>query len=262
MLPSINNVICIVYDEVQSNMKGVLLYVIQPADAQSIRDDFRIVKQANNAQPRPLPSLPPPTSQPPTPYSTPSDNRYTNVNEIYPSDNSRIYTPISSRKSPSSNDANRSNQTIQQPSPRRTLQTRDIETNFNSNMTPTIAPLNYTQSKGSYHSDHRRRKSPRRHRTVHSLAKRSSDNGIKERKNRSKSPEKQVKKKLPESRNSPDLTQQQQQQLLIQQQQQQLLMQQQMAAWQAGQQMPFIPIGMYNRYEIDFYKTKLIFWYF
>jgi hypothetical protein len=257
MLPSINNVICIVYDEVQSNMKGVLLYVIQPADAQSIRDDFRIVKQANNAQPRPLPSLPPPPPPPPS-QPTPSDNRYTNVNEIYPSDNSRIYTPISSRKSPSSNDAYRNNQTIQQPSPRRTLQTRDIETNVNRNMTPTIAPLNYTQSKGSYHSDHRRRKSPRRHRTVHSLAKRS-DSGIKQRKNRSKSPEKQVKKKLPESRNSPDLTQQQQQQLLIQQQQQQLLMQQQMAAWQAGQQMSFIPIGMYNRYEIDFYKTKLIF---
>lgn len=45
MQPSINNVVCIVYDEVKSNMKGVLLYVVHPTDTHSLREDFRVAKQ-------------------------------------------------------------------------------------------------------------------------------------------------------------------------------------------------------------------------
>jgi hypothetical protein len=216
MLPSINNVICIVYDEVQSSMKGVLLYVIQPNDAQLIRDDFRIVKQANNLQQQQQPA-------------------YSNVNEVYPTENNRIYTPILSRRSPLTNVDYRNTQTIRQPSPRRILPS---ETNVNTAIPPALP------SKGSYHNERRRHRSPRRHRTAHSPTKRSSDSGIKQRKNKSGSPDRQLKTKLPSSRSSPDLTEQQRQQ--------QVLMQQQMATWPATQQMPLIPMGMYNRYEINF----------
>ena len=121
MLPSINNIICIIYDEVKSNMKGVLLYVVQPADAQSIRNDFCIVKEANFAQPPPLP---------PSIYPTQTDNRYSNVNEIYPSKNSRVDTPISSRESPLSNDIH---QPIQQSLLRRVSHTQDGKTTSNRN---------------------------------------------------------------------------------------------------------------------------------
>lgn len=231
MLPSINNVICIVYDEVQSNMKGVLLYVVQPSDAQLIRDDFRIVKQANNSQPVP------PSTVPPSSYSVPSDNRLSNTTEIIPIDNNRLYTPPSTlRKSPMINDNYRNQQNIRQSSPRRTLHTRDNESHY----TYDIPPTGYSSSRNS-HGDHRRHKSPRRNHGLESPTKRSNDNGIKHRK-KSRTPER--KSKSSNNRDTPDVTQeqQQQQQLLLQQQQQQL------AAWQAAQQMPLIPMGMYNRY--------------
>jgi len=245
MLPSINNVICIVYDEVQSNMKGVLLYVVQPSDAQLIRDDFRIVKQANNIQQQP--TLPPPT------YTSPINNRYSNTNEIYPLENNGVYSPILSRKSPLSNDTYRINQSIRQQSPRRAINVRDNETNFNRVITPGLPQLPFTPSKGSYNSDRERHRSPRRNRTVDSPTKRTSDSGVKQRKHKSRSSEKQGKSKLALSRSSPDLTQQQQQQ-----QQELLMQQQQMAAWQAAQQMPLIPMGIYNRYEINFHSKKKI----
>jgi len=211
MLPSINNVICIVYDEVQSNMKGVLLYVVNPSDAQLIREEFRTYKQQHNSQ-----------------KQTSNDNRYSNPNEIYPSETTQAYTPISVRRSPFIN-----TQTIRQPSPKRIVYVRDLDTT-----TPTTLPqLNYTPSKG-YQSDHRR-KSPKRHRSSHSPNKRSSDSANKERKHKSRSPEKSSRIKLSASRSSPNL---------VEQQQQLLLQQQQMAAWQAAQQMPLIPMGIYNRY--------------
>jgi hypothetical protein len=222
MLPSINNVICIVYDEVQSNMKGILLYVVHPSDAQLIRDDFRIVKQAHNSQ-----------------QQVSFDNRYASTNEAYPVETIQAYTPLSLSKSP--------NQIIRQPSPRRIVYVRENEINPKRDITPTIPQLAYTPTKSSYHSDQRYQKSPRRNPTGPSPTKRSSDNAIKQqRKHRSRSPEKQVKTKLPASRSSPELAQQQKQQ------EQLLEQQQQMTAWQATQQMPLIPMGIYNRYTIDF----------
>jgi hypothetical protein len=228
MLPSINNVICIVYDEVQSNMKGVLLYVVHPSDAQSIRDDFRIAKQAHNAQ----------------------QQNTINTGDTYPSENSQLYSPISSR-SPLSN-----SQSIRQPSPRRIVYVQNNETNPRRELTPALPQLSYTTSKGSYHSDRRRHRSPKKNRSGHSPTKRSSDSGIKQDgKHASQSPDKRNQTKLPTSRSSPDLAReqiQQQQQLLLQQQRQQL------AAWQAQQQAPLIPMGIYNRYVslFSFYKNK------
>ncbi|CAF0997633.1 unnamed protein product [Adineta ricciae] len=237
MLPSINNVICIVYDELQSNMKGVLLYVVHPSDAQLLRDDFRIVKQANNSQQAPL-------QQQQQPYSSPFDS-------LYPLENRQPYTPMPS-KSPLLYEPYRNNTNIRQPSPRRILYNRENEANRKPNMTPTLLSITHSPYKGSYHSDreehsHRRHRSPKKQKSGQSPSKRSNDSGVKQRKYRSRSPEKPVKSKTPVANNSIDLTPEQLQQ---QQQQQLLLQQQQLAAWQASQQqqMPLIPIGIYNRY--------------
>jgi len=188
MLPSVNNVICIVYDEIKSNMKGVLLYVVHPSDAQLIRDDFRVVKQANNAQ---------------------SHMSYASS----AADNSQIYSPI---RSPLLNNTN-----IRQPSPRRAVYVRENESN---SMYPQIT---YTPV-----IERRRHRSPKKHR---SPSKRSTDSVISKenRRHKSRSPEKQLKTKLPVSRSSPELAKQEIQQLAAMQAQQ--------------QQMPTIPMGIYNR---------------
>jgi hypothetical protein len=237
MQPNINNVICIVYDEVKSNMKGVLLYVVHPTDAHLLREDFRLIKQS--------------------PYTKGTDNQ-----EIVNGDakeNKRLFSPTSQK----SNDTYRNGKTNRQQSPRRILYIRDNDTGTNRELTsssgpPALPQLSYAPFKGSYHSNredsgHRRHKSPGKNKTGHSSSKPSSDNGSKRRrKYRSRSPQKQVKPQLPVHSNSQELTsepinQQQQQELLAQHQQQQLLMQQQMAAWQAAQQAPMIPMGIYNR---------------
>lgn len=233
MQPSITNVICIVYDEVKSNMKGVLLYVVHPTDAHLLRDDFRIVKHST--------------------YSKGNNNNNNenqqNISDTNSNDNNRIFSPTSQH----SNDLQRNGKTPRQQSPKRILYVRD-----NREITPpTLPQLNYTPYKGSYHSSrdgsaHRRHKSPRKPKSGQSSSKTGSDNGSKHRhKYRSRSPQKQTKTQASVDNNSEDLTQektnqqQQQEQLLIQQQQQQ--QQQQIAAWQATQQMPTIP-GVYNRY--------------
>ncbi|CAF3081545.1 unnamed protein product [Rotaria sp. Silwood2] len=246
MLPNINNVICIVYDELQSNMKGVLLYVVHPSDAQSLRDDFRIVKQASNNQ-----------QVPPAPYSSPFDSRFSQVGDIHPLGNNRMYTPTSPSKSPVSNELYRNTVNIRQSSPRRIIHIRENETN----LTPTIHELSYTSTRGSFNNGeedtHRRHKSQKRSQKSHSPTKRSSDSAVKrERKHRSRSPEKHARSKLRISSSNHEISseavqqqqQQQQQQWLFQQQQQWLLQQQQMATWQAAQQAPSVPIGIYNRY--------------
>ena len=233
MLPSINNVICIVYDEPQSKMKGVLLYVIYPSDAQSLREDFRIVKQDKS-----IPQL-----QPPQQYPTAVD--------IIPADNIQTYAQ---GKPVVTNDIPRSNRAIKQSSSKRVPYVRENE----AYLTPatTTTQVTYVPFRGDYHSEkeeyRRRHKSSRRRKTGYSSSKRSSDSGVKPPTGqRSQSAEKQVKAKSPVNTNS-ELTQEQiQQERLLQQQflQQQLLMQQQqMAAWQASQQAPLLPIGIYNRY--------------
>lgn len=225
MQPHINNVICIVYDEVKSNMKGVLLYVVHPTDAQVLRDDFRLVKQSSLAK----------------------SNENQIVADIHPaSENTRLFSPTSQQL----NDIYRNGKPNRQHSPKRILYVRDNETNANREVTsssgqPSLPQLNYTPFKGSNHSSrdnsaHRRHKSPRKPKPGHSSSKPGSDNGSKHRrKYRSRSPQKQAKIQLPEKNNSQELAQEQ-----IDPDQQQ---QQQIAAWQAAQQMPIIPMGIYNR---------------
>jgi hypothetical protein len=242
MQPHINNVICIVYDEVKSNMKGVLLYVVHPTDAHLLRDDFRLVKQSSLAKG--------------------TENQI--FVDINATENNRLFSPTSHQSS----ENYRNGKTNRHQSPRRILYVRDNEPSANreiisSSAQPSLPQLNYTPLKGSYHSSrdnsaHRRHKSPRKAKPGHSSSKPGSDSGSKHRrKYRSRSPQKQVKSQLPATNNSQELTQeqikqaeeeeeqhQQQEKLLIQQQQQH---QQQLAVWQAAQQMPIIPMGIYNR---------------
>ena len=227
MLPTVNNVICIVYDEIQSNMKGVLLYVVHPSDAQAIREEFRIAKQTNNGQ-----------------QSSPVDSRYNNPNEVFRSENTPVYSPLSSR-SPLFN-----RQTIRQPSPRRLVYIRDYDNHGKRDITPTLPQIGYNSNKSG---DYRRH---RRNRSGQSPSKRSTDSvEKKERKNASRSPDKRTRAKLEVSRSSPDLSREQiqeeqqrkQQELLVQQQLYLQQQQQRMANWQPGQQAPLIPVGIYNR---------------
>jgi hypothetical protein len=232
MQPSITNVICIVYEEVKSNMKGVLLYVVHPTDAHLIREDFRVVKQST--------------------YSKGVENQI-NIDTKTP-DKNQLLSPTSQK----SNDIYRSSKTRQQ-SPRRILYVRNNEANTNREATPLSAPAAvpqqiYTPFNNSYHSGredsgHRRHKSPRKTKAGHSSSKTASDSGSKHRRkhrSRSRSPAKSAKPEVSVDESSPNttleiLTQQQlQQQLLLQQQQH-------IAAWQAAQQAPIVPMGIYNR---------------
>jgi hypothetical protein len=224
MLPTINNVICIVYDEPQSNMKGVLLYVIYPSDAQAIRDDFRAAKQGINNQ------------QQLQPYVSTYDNRYQNRVDIQPVETIQTYIPGSNTQ--------RGYRPTPQLSSKRLAYVRENDTYSNRNLTSNALPITYAPYRSDYHSEredrHRRHKSSRRYRTENSSGKRLSDSGIKQSsKPRSYSPEKRAKLGSPMNMTQEQI---QQQQLLMQQQQQQ------MAAWQSQQQQPMIPIGIYNRY--------------
>jgi hypothetical protein len=229
MQPTITNVICIVYDEVKSNMKGVLLYVVHPADAHLLRDDFRIVKQSS--------------------YSKGVENQLiVDTNSI---ENNRLFSPTSQH----SNDIYRNGKTPRQQSPKRILYVRDNDAGANREITPPSLPqLGYTPLRGSYHSSrddsaHRRHRSPKKSKTGHTSNKTGSDSGSKHRqKYRSRSPQKQAKSQLPVNNNSQELAQEQtNEQQKQQQQEQSLIQQQQIAAWQAAQQMPIIPMGIYNR---------------
>lgn len=229
MLPTINNVICIVYDEIQSNMKGILLYVVHPSDAQAIREEFRLIKQANSTQ-----------------QQSPVDSRYLNTNEIFRAENNQLYSPLTSR-SPLFN-----RQSIRQPSPRRLVYVRDYDGNNRRDLVPSLPQLPYRSSKGSY-SDGRRQQ---RNRSGHSPSKRSIDSvSKKDRQNTSRSPDKRTRAKIEVSRSSPELAREQdqeeqqrkQQELLLQQQIFLQEQQQRMANWQPGQQPPLIPVGIYNR---------------
>ncbi len=233
MQPTINNVICIVYDEIKSNTKGILLYVVHPADAHLLRDDFRIVKQSS--------------------YAKGVENQLiVDTNSI---ENNRLFSPTSQK----SNDIYRNGKTPRHQSPKRILYVRDNDIGIKKEIAPTSAlpalpQLAYTPYKGSYHSSrddsaHRRHKSPRKTKPGHTSSKTGSDNGSKNRqKYRSRSPQKQIKPQSPLKNNSHELTQEQINQQQQQQQEQFLIQQQQqIAAWQAAQQMPIIPMGIYNR---------------
>ncbi|CAF0988276.1 unnamed protein product [Rotaria sordida] len=232
MQPNINNVVCIVYEEVKSNMKGVLLYVVHPTDAHLLRDDFRLAKQSS--------------------YSKSIENQI--IVDKYITDNNRLFSPTSQKQF---NEIYLNVKTNRQQSPRRILYVRDNDIGLNGESTPSSIPislpqLSYAPFKGSFHSSrensrNRRHKSPKKNKTGHSSNKTASDNGSKDRrKYRSRSPKRQIESQLPDASGSVGLqqehpNQEQEQQLLLQQEQQ-------IAAWQAAQQMPMVPMGVYNRY--------------
>ncbi|CAF1435740.1 unnamed protein product [Rotaria sordida] len=231
MQPNINNVVCIVYEEVKSNMKGVLLYVVHPTDAHLLRDDFRLAKQSS--------------------YSKSIENQI--IVDKYITDNNRLFSPTSQKQF---NEIYLNVKTNRQQSPRRILYVRDNDIGLNGESTPSSIPislpqLSYAPFKGSFHSSrensrNRRHKSPKKNKTGHSSNKTASDNGSKDRrKYRSRSPKRQIESQLPDASGSVGLqqehpNQEQEQQLLLQQEQQ-------IAAWQAAQQMPMVPMGVYNR---------------
>jgi len=228
MQPTINNVICIVYDEIKSNTKGILLYVVHPADAHLLRDDFRIVKKSS--------------------FGKGIENQL--IGDTNSIENNRLFSPISQH----SNDIYRNGKTLRQQSPKRILYVRDNDIGIKKEIIPALPQLAYTPYKGSYHSNradsaHRRNKSPRKVKSGHTSNKTGSDSGSKHRqKYRSRSPQKQAKSQLPVNNNSQELAQEPtNEQQKQQQQEQSLIQQQQIAAWQAAQQMPIIPMGIYNR---------------
>lgn len=235
MQPNINNVICIVYDEVKSNMKGVLLYVVHPADAHLLRDDFRLAKQSSLIK----------------------GNENAVVVDTDLVENTRLFSPASQQ----SHDNHRTGKSNRQHSPKRILYVHDHDNNTNREVPssigqPILPQLNYTPLKGSYHSSrdnsaHRRHKSPRKGKNGHSSIKPNGDHGSKHRrKYRSRSPQKTNKTPIPIKDDSEELPQEQIDPNPGQQQQQEPIsaeQQQQIAAWQAAQQMPLIPMGIYNR---------------
>ena len=254
MLPSINHVICIVYDELRSNMKGVLLYVVHPSNVQLLRHDFRTVKQASIAQ-----------QFQPRNSSSPFDNRYITSIDGHPSRNNRTHTPIPANKSPISNDFYRNATTIRQQLPRYVVFSREDETNLDPTFIPKLPQLSYMPHKSAHYKEREEYNySPKRSRRVHSPSKRSSETRTKRRgKHQSTSPEKQDKLKLVCSNSSQELSrertnQQKQKQIHAQEQQWLIQQQQQIAAWEATQQMPFIPMGLYNRYEVSFHQNNII----
>ncbi|CAF2758587.1 unnamed protein product [Rotaria sp. Silwood2] len=239
MQPNISNVICIVYDEVKSTMKGVLLYVVHPTDAHLLRDDFRIAKQLS--------------------YSKGIENQI--IIDKHIPENNRLFSPTSQKQI---NEIYLNAKINRQQSPRRILYVRDNDIGLNRDYTPTAIPislpqLSYAPFKGSYHSSrensrNRRNKSPKKNKTGFSSNKPSNDSGSKNRRiYRSRSPQTQVESQLPDTSDSPELkqeqsNQEQEQEQEQQQPQQQQQQQQQMTAWQTAQQMPMIPMGVYQRY--------------
>ncbi|CAF1412061.1 unnamed protein product [Rotaria sp. Silwood1] len=240
MQPNISNVICIVYDEVKSNMKGVLLYVVHPTDAHLLRDDFRIAKQLS--------------------YTKSMENHI--IIDKHITENNRLFSPTSQKKI---NEIYLNGKINRQQSPRRIFYVRDNDISLNRDSTPSAIPislpqLSYTPFKGSYHSSRensrsRRHLSPRKTKTGYSTNKTISDNGSKyRRKYRSRSPQKQVESQLPDTSDSPELKQEQSNQEQEQEQEQEKKQepeqeqQQQMTAWQAARQMSMAPMGVYQRY--------------
>ncbi|CAF1012921.1 unnamed protein product [Didymodactylos carnosus] len=257
--PNIPNVICIVYDEIQSKMKGVLLYVVQSADAVLLREDIRAIKQQVSVHT-------------PAPYVNPFDSRFANTNVI---GRSQIPPPYSTYLPPHSQDqplrlepnmlqrisppvaeVYRGNVT-EPPTPmRRVVYLK----NGSARVSPTgpysdLPQLGCAPSKGSYNGHERRRSPRKKHHT-----KPSTDSGSRHRRKvpleRSRSLEKNQQIKADSNHllknghqstdtDSKNLSPQQLQQILYQQQQQQIAA---MMAMQKANQVPIVPLGIYNRY--------------
>ena len=214
MQPSINNVICIVYDEVKSNTKGVLLYVVHPADAHLLRDDFRQMKSSFTTKGIPMAGL---------------------ENGV-PAENNRLVSPTSQKMV----DIYRNGRNTRYQSPKRIVYNRD--------MTPTTLPqLSYSPMKNSYHSNrddsgHRRHRSPKKNKLDQSSSNAHHDDevALQEKYSSRSSP---TNNGTPPRKSTPEISEESvhQEEPVSPQQQQQI------AAWQAVQTMPVIPMGLYNR---------------
>ena len=220
MQQNINNVICIVYDELKSNMKGVLLYVVHPTDAHVLREDFRQIKQSVSSR----------------------DIEKQGANAVKSPVDKRVISPTV----PQGVESQRARKVNRHHSPRRVLYVRDADMGPNKELTatsalPVLIPINETQFKGSYHSSrdgsgHRRHRSPKKVRGEHSAGQPASDDGSKQR----RSPKK-MKAQAPAVSRTPEVNDEQENQPLAEPSQP-------TTAWHAVPSMPTVPMGIYNRY--------------
>ena len=224
MQQNINNVICIVYDELKSNMKGVLLYVVHPSDAHVLREDFRQIKQSVSSR----------------------DTENQGANAVKSPVEKRVFSPTA----PPGSDSQRARKVNRQHSPRRILYVRDADTGTNKELTapsalPVLIPVNETQFKSSYHSSrddsgHRRHKSSRKVRGEHEAGQPASDDGSKQRRtHRSRSPKKSKPQPRAVSR-SPEVKEEQENQPLAEPSQPTV-------AWHSAPPITTVPMGIYNR---------------
>jgi len=218
MQPTINNIICIVYDEAKSNLKGVLLYVVHPADAQLLRDDFRVVKQKSLLKPKDNPIV--------VDVNTTDTkfNRHTSPKRIfYVQDNEKFIN-------------------------------RDMP--MGQNVLPQLnyMPMKNSYHSSRDNSTHRRNKSPRKNKTRHSSTKTTDDNGSRHRrKHRSRSPKKSRQSPIltTDNKKQPELDQEQidpkSQQTEDEQKPTDQAPRQQTPVWQVTQPAPMVPMGIYSR---------------
>jgi hypothetical protein len=218
MQQSINNVVCIVYDEVKSNLKGVLLYVLHPSDAQLLREGFRQVKQS---------------------YCSKGIAQTTTVDDTT-LDNHRLASPTSQKTA----EVYRSVKNNRQQSPRRILYVREGEMGMHRELTPSSAisalpQLNYTPLKNSYHSHrddsvHRRQHSPKKG------SRPSSDHAAHHRSPNDRS-------ELIMTKLTPETVEDSPSQDILKSNTAVAPENQSNIAWQTMQAMPVIPMGIYNR---------------
>lgn len=212
MQPTIKNVICIVYDEVKSNMKGVLLYVVHPADALLLRDDFRQMKSSFSSKGVVITGL----------------------------DNGGLISPTSQKVV----DMYRNGRSNRYTSPKRITYNRDVTP---SSAPPALPQLSYTPMKSSYHSQrddsaHRRHRSPKKSKVDQSSSKTHHDEEV-ERVEKPQPVSSPVTESTANQKSTPEVSDESLQaepQVTPQQQQQ-------IAVWQSVQKAPVIPMGLYNR---------------
>jgi hypothetical protein len=210
-------------------MKGVLLYVVHPGDANLLHDDFRLIKKLS----------------------------YSKTNKIKTIDNgnslnhNRLQSPMSQKTADIYRRNIRSNQN---QSPKRILYIRGNETGINRELTPPsglpmLPQLSYTPINDGYHSKrdesaHRRHRSPKKSKKENSSSKLNSDDSIQNQRHfRSQSPDPLQSSVTPISPPSPtvnnEFDEQDDQSLNMQQ-----LPSQHTVMWPA---IPIIPMGIYNR---------------
>lgn len=214
--PTITNIICIVYDEVKSNMKGVLLYVVHPTDALLFREDFRLLKQSF--------------------YSKGVSNG--TLSDAVKSENNPL---IYGNHQKSIGESHRNGRTSKTTSPRRVLYIRDSETGTNREISNFQQALSSTKNRAIREGSSRRReRSPKKSRTEQSTSKPNSDDERKiRRKSSSVSSNMEKHRRTPTPETTEKITQITTTQIDQQNEQN--------SVWQNVQVIPIIPMGIYNR---------------